>query len=246
MVGVISFPISMRTASWRCWPLGYTLFDVQIFRTTLACLSSCCAFLSQLGLQCNCMWSNIFGIHYDLILSWDCPNVPLHHWVIFTGFTSQGKWTGARWRYVYVHIYLASSFAFFWTYHFCANLHSIRCSKFPEWCITFTIWGKIEPSYGNRAHAIKWPSNWSNYKPKYWDGLLGQHSKLCSCNSWQSDPNNSSRGCGPSRAMDTGLSSFYSALYALCVLHLFLLYCVISVCIFVHTILSVHWPDRLQ
>jgi len=31
-----------------------------------------------------------------------------------------------------------------------------------------------------------------------------------------------------------------------CVSYLFLLYCVISVCIFVHTILSVHWPDRLQ
>ena len=115
-----------------------------------------------------------------------------------------------------IHLLLLLHLHFLKFFNFGANLHSSRCSKFPEWCITLTIWGKIEPDYGNHANAIKWPSTWSNYKPQYRDGLLGQHSKLRSCNSWQSDPDNSYRCCGPSRAVDTGLCPFCSALYALC------------------------------
>ena len=112
-----------------------------------------------------------------------------------------------------IHLLLLLHLHFLKFFNFGANLHSIRCSKFPEWCITLTVWGKIEPDYGNHANDIKWPSTWSNYKPQYRDGLLGQHSKLHSCNSRQGDPDNSYRCCGPCWAVDTGLSASY-ALYS--------------------------------
>jgi hypothetical protein len=48
--------------------------------------------------------------HFVSVSVWEVL-MCFHHWVIFTGFTAQGKWTRTRWRYADENIYTCCPFA---------------------------------------------------------------------------------------------------------------------------------------